>query len=147
MRLALKLSPDQPQVLNYLGYSFVDAGRNLPEALDMIKRAVAARPDDGYILDSLAWTYYRMARFDEALEPMEKAVELDAVDPILNDHLGDIYWALGRKLEAQFQWRRAQSFSPAPKDEARIRRKLAVGLDAVLKEEGAAPLSITADGN
>lgn len=147
MRLALKLSPDQPQVLNYLGYSFVDAGRNLDEALDMIKRAVAARPDDGFIIDSLAWTYYRMGRFAEAVEPMERAVELDAVDPILNDHLGDIFWAVGRNLEAQFQWRRALSFEPEAKDIARIKRKLEVGLDVVLKEEAANPPAVTADDN
>ena len=147
MRLALKLSPDQPQVLNYLGYSFVDAGRNLDEALEMIKRAVAARPDDGYIIDSLAWTYYRMNRFADAVEPMERAAELEAVDPIVNDHLGDIYWAVGRHLEAQFQWRRALSFAPEDKEIARIKRKLDVGLDVVLKEEAALPPSVTADGN
>ena len=147
MRLALKLSPDQPQVLNYLGYAFVDAGRNLDEALQMIQRAVAARPDDGYIIDSLAWALYRMGRTAEAVEPMERAAELEAVDPIVNDHLGDVYWAVGRTLEAQFQWRRALSFKPEPDEEARIKRKLEVGLDVVLKEEGAKPPSVTADGN
>lgn len=147
MRLALKLSPDQPQVLNYLGYAFVDAGRNLDEALAMIQRAVAARPDDGYIIDSLAWTYYRMGRFADAVEPMERAAEIEAVDPIVNDHLGDIYWAVGRTLEAQFQWRRALSFKPDAKDEARILRKLDLGLDAVLLEEAGKPPAVTANGN
>ena len=147
MRLALKLNPDQPQVLNYLGYSFVDAGRNLDEALAMIQKAVAAMPDDGYIVDSLAWALYRLGRTAEAVAPMEHAVELEAVDPILNDHLGDVYWAVGRKLEAEFQWHRALSFKPDAKDEVRIRRKLAVGLDVVLTEEAGTPAAITADGN
>ncbi len=147
MRLALTLNPDQPQVLNYLGYAFVDANRNLEEALGMIERAVAARPDDGYIIDSLAWALYRMGRFDEAVEPMERAAELEAVDPIVNDHLGDVYWVVGRKLEADFQWRRALSFDPDEKDAARIRRKLEVGLDQVLEAEAATPPAVTADGN
>jgi tetratricopeptide (TPR) repeat protein len=147
MRLALKLNPDQPQVLNYLGYSFVDSNRNLEEALAMIEKAVAARPDDGYIVDSLGWALYRLGRTTDALVPMERAVELEAVDPILNDHLGDVYWSVGRKLEAEFQWHRALSFKPTAKDEARIRRKLEVGLDVVLEEEGAVPGAVTADGN
>ena len=147
MRLALQLSPDQPQVLNYLGYSFVDANRNLDEALAMIEKAVAARPDDGYIVDSLGWALYQLGRTAEAVAPMERAVELEAVDPILNDHLGDVYWAVGRKLEAEFQWHRALSFKPDPKDEARIRRKLDLGLDLVLEDEGAQPGAVTADGN
>lgn len=136
-RRALALNPDQPQVLNYLGYSLVDRGEKLPEALDMIERAVAAAPE-GYILDSLAWALYRLGRFDEALAPMEQASLLEPVDPVVTDHLGDIYWVVGRKLEAQFQWRRALSFDPEEKEAVRIRRKLELGLDAVLAEEATA---------
>lgn len=139
-REALKLNPDQPQVLNYLGYSFVDRGENLDEALGMIERAVAERPDAGYIIDSLAWAYYRLGRYQDAVPQMERASLLEPVDPIVTDHLGDVYWAVGRKLEARFQWRRALSFEPEEKDAIRIRRKLEVGLDVVLQEEGAPPL-------
>ena len=139
-RQALSLQPDQPQVLNYLGYSFLDRNENLDEALDMIKRAVAAEPESGYILDSLAWAFYRLGRYDEAVAPMEKASLLEPVDAVVTDHLGDVYWAVGRKLEAAFQWQRAASFEPAEKDAARIKRKLEVGLDAVLAEEGVPPL-------
>lgn len=146
-RKALELNPDQPQVLNYLGYSFVEMNENLDEALDMIERAVAARPNDGYITDSLAWVYYRLGRYEDAVEPMERASLLEPVDPIVTDHLGDIYWAVGRKLEARFQWRRALSYEPEEKDAVRIRRKLEVGLDVVLSEEGAPPLGAKADGN
>ena len=141
LRKALELNPDQPQVLNYLGYSYVDRGTNLDEALGMIKRAVTAQPDSGFIIDSLAWAYYRLGRYQDAVEPMERASLLEPVDPIVTDHLGDIYWAVGRQLEARFQWRRALSFEPEEKEAIRIRRKLEVGLDVVLKEEGAPALT------
>jgi tetratricopeptide (TPR) repeat protein len=136
-RKALELNPDQPNVLNYLGYSLVEQRRNLDEALDMIERAVAARPDSGFITDSLGWVFYRLGRFEEAVEPMERAVELEPNDPIINDHLGDVYWMVGRYREAEFQWHRALSFDPEPEDAARIRRKLEVGLTVVLEEEAA----------
>jgi Flp pilus assembly protein TadD len=135
-RKALELNPGQPQVLNYLGYSLVEQRRNLDEALDMIERAVAARPDSGFIVDSLAWVYYRLGRFDEAVEPMERAAELLPTDPIINDHLGDVYWMVGREREARFQWERALSLDPAEEDADRIRLKLDIGLDAVLEAEG-----------
>ena len=144
-RSALERNPDQPQVLNYLGYSMVEKGINLDEALSMIERAVEARPDSGYIIDSLGWVLYRLGRYDEAVEPMEKAVEIEAVDPIVNDHLGDVYWAVGRTREAEFQWHRALSFEPKEEDAARIRRKLEVGLDVVLEEEGAPALKLATD--
>lgn len=142
-RKALELKPGQPNVLNYLGYSYVEMQTNLDEALDMIERAVAARPGDGYITDSLGWVYYRTGRYDEAVEQMERAVELMPVDAIVNDHLGDVYWAVNRKREAEFQWRRALSFDPEEEEAVRIRRKLEIGLDATLEEEGAAPLTRT----
>jgi len=141
-RKALELSPDQPQVLNYLGYSMVEKGENYDEALSLIQKAVEARPDDGYITDSLGWIYYRLGRYQEAEKEMERAAELTPLDPIINDHLGDVLWAVGRQLEARFQWRRAMSFNPEPEDLARIRRKLEVGLDKVLEEEGAPPLAV-----
>ena len=145
-RKALELFPDQPSVLNYLGYSYVEKRENLDEALDMIERAVAARPYDGYIRDSLGWVFYRLGRYDDAVREMERAVELMPVDPVLNDHLGDTYWAVGREREARFQWSRALSFitDETNLDELnpdRIRRKLEVGLDVVLEEEGGEPIN------
>jgi tetratricopeptide (TPR) repeat protein len=144
-RKALELSPDQPSVLNYLGYSYVEQKKNLDEALGMIERAVAARPFDGYIRDSLGWVFYRLGRYDEAVEEMERAVELMPTDPVLNDHLGDVYWAVDRKREARFQWSRALSFitdetDPDELKPERVRRKLEVGLDVVLEEEGGDPI-------
>jgi len=136
-RKALELEPDQPNVLNYLGYSLVEKGIKLDEALEMIRKAVEKRPNDGYITDSLGWALYRLGRYEEAVEPMERAVELTPLDPVINDHLGDVYWMVGRKREARFQWKRALSFGPDEKDAARIRRKLEVGLDKVLEEERA----------
>lgn len=146
-RKALKLRPDQPQVLNYLGYSLVEKQIKLDEALEMIERAVAARPESGYIVDSLGWVLYRLGRYEEAVGHMETAVELMPVDPVVNDHLGDVYWAVGRKREAEFQWKRALSVidpddTDGEADPERIRRKLQVGLDDVLAEEGAPPLKV-----
>ena len=103
----------------------------------MIERAVAARPDSGFITDSLGWVFYRLGRYEEAVAPMERAVELEPNDPIINDHLGDVYWMVGRYREAEFQWHRALSFDPEPEDAARIRRKLDVGLGQVLEDEAA----------
>ncbi|MEM6386554.1 MAG: tetratricopeptide repeat protein [Pseudomonadota bacterium] len=149
-RTALELRPDQPQVLNYLGYSFLEMQTNYDEALEMIERAVELRPDSGYILDSLGWGLFRLGRYDEAVGPMENAVEKMPIDPIVNDHLGDVYWAVGRYREAEFQWHRALSFITDETDlndidPDRIRRKLDIGLYGVLEEEGADPLRVVND--
>lgn len=149
-RMALELNPGQPQVLNYLGYSLVEKQIKLDEALSMIEQAVAASPDSGYIVDSLGWVLYRLGRYEEAVEHMERAVELMPIDPVVNDHLGDVFWAVDRKREAQFQWMRALSFvdhddTDGEADPDRIRRKLEVGLDTVLEEEGSEPLKIADD--
>ncbi len=138
-------------MLNYLGYSLVEKHRTLDEALAMIETAVRARPNSGHIVDSLGWVLYRLGRYDEAVGHMERAAELMPVDPVVNDHLGDVLWAVGRKLEARFQWQRALSFvdPDAPDHEAdpdRIRRKLEVGLDEVLAEEGKPPLRVVENG-
>lgn len=134
-RRALELAPNQPLVLNYLGYSLVEKNLNLEEAQDMIEKAVAARPDSGFIADSLGWVLFKLGKFQDAVEPMERAVELMPDDPVVNDHLGDVYWKVGRKREASFQWSRAISFDPAEEDLVRIRRKLEIGLDGVQAEE------------
>ncbi len=125
---ALELEPDQPFVLNYLGYSWVDQGLNLDEAQEMLHQAVAARPDDGFIVDSLGWVFYRLEEFERAVEQLERAVELQPGDPVINDHLGDAYWQVGREREAYFQWRRALSLDPEEDEIAKIREKLKFGL-------------------
>lgn len=144
-RLALEFVPDNPTVLNYLGYSLVEERRNLDEALDMIERAVAGDPESGYIVDSLGWAFFRLGRYDEAVPVLERAVELLPNDPVINDHLGDAYWMVGREREARFQWRRALSLGPhADLDLDRVRRKLEVGLTVVLAEEDADPAAASA---
>ncbi|EPX76988.1 tetratricopeptide repeat protein [Litoreibacter arenae] len=143
-RKALELSPNQPDILNYLGYSLVEQRIKLDEALEMIQTAVKESPDSGYITDSLGWIFYRLGRFEEAVAPMERAVELLPVDPIVNDHLGDVYWMVGREREAEFQWKRALSFEPEEKEAERIRAKLSRGLDAVLADEAKAETTRTA---
>jgi Flp pilus assembly protein TadD len=130
MKKALGLYPDQPLVLNYLGYSWVDQGSHLEEGMDMIRRAVEQRPDDGYIVDSLGWAYYRTGNYDEAVKNLERAVELKPEDPTINDHLGDAYWRVGRTLEAHFQWSHAKDLNPDPEELPKIEAKLKDGLRA-----------------
>lgn len=140
-RNALTINPDQANVLNYLGYSLIDRGEKLDEAMTMIEKAVSLQPESGYIVDSLAWGLFKLGKYETAIPHMEKAAELMPVDPIVTDHLGDLYWAVGRQLEAKFQWRRALSFDPELKDATRIREKLRIGLDRVLVNEGLKPTS------
>ncbi len=130
-RRALELNPEQPQVLNYLGYSLVDMNKNLDEGLDMIKRAVDARPDDGYIVDSLGWAFYRMGKFDDATTELERAVQLRAGDATINDHLGDAYWRVGRKLEAVYQWNRALISEGEDINREHVKEKIANGLPPI----------------
>ncbi len=126
---ALELQPDQPFVLNYLGYSWVDQGINLDRALEMIQRAVDLRANDGYIIDSLGWAYYRMGNFEDAVVHLERASELRPEDPTINDHLGDAYWHVGRRLEARFQWQRALTLEPEEEEMVTtIKDKLEHGL-------------------
>jgi tetratricopeptide (TPR) repeat protein len=128
LKMALALFPDQPHVLNYLGYSWIDQGVNLDEGMRMIKRAVEQRADDGYIVDSLGWAYYRLGNMEEAVKQLERAIELKPEDPTINDHLGDAYWRVGRELEARFQWSHARDLKPEPEDLAKIEAKLKSGL-------------------
>jgi tetratricopeptide (TPR) repeat protein len=125
---ALELEPEQPYVMNYLAYSWVEKQRHLDQAKSMLARAVQLRPDDGFIVDSLGWVYYRLKEFDNAVIHLERAVELRSQDPVINDHLGDAYWQVGRRQEARFQWRRALSLEPEedqiPAIEAKIKRGL-----------------------
>lgn len=130
-RKALELFPDQPQVLNYLGYSWVDMNINLEEGLQMIQKAVDLRPSDGYIVDSLGWAYFRLGRFEDAVREMERAVSLKPEDPVLNDHLGDAYWRVGRRLEATFQWNQARDLKPDPDVLAALQQKLLKGLPPI----------------
>ncbi|HEX4709313.1 tetratricopeptide repeat protein [Phenylobacterium sp.] len=128
LQAALKAHPDEPELLNYLGYSWIDRGEHLKEALDMVQKAVAADPRSGAMVDSLGWAYYRMGDYKQAVEKLEQAVELEAGDPEINNHLGDAYWKVGRRDEAQFQWRRVLTLKPDDKIKASAETKLASGL-------------------
>ncbi len=128
MRKALELQPEQPHVLNYLGYSWIDQGVNLDEGMKMIKRAVEQRPDDGYIVDSLGWAYFRIGNYEEAAKNLERAIDLKPEDPTINDHLGDAYWRVGRTLEAKFQWSHARDLKPEPDELPKIEAKIENGL-------------------
>jgi len=128
LKKALQLSPDQPLVLNYLGYSWIDQNRNLRKGLSLIEKAVSLKPDDGYIVDSLGWAHYRLGNYKEAVRFLERAVELKPEDPVLNDHLGDALWRVDRLREARFQWQQALTLSPEPEEEEKIKLKLEKGL-------------------
>ncbi len=128
LKKALDLFPEQPHVLNYLGYSWIDQGTHLDEGMSMIKRAVKQRPDDGYIVDSLGWAYFKLGNYPEAVKQLERAIELKPEDPTINDHLGDAYWRVGRTLEARFQWAHARDLKPEPEDLVKIEAKLKDGL-------------------
>jgi tetratricopeptide (TPR) repeat protein len=128
IQTALKLSPEQPELLNYLGYSWVDRGRNIPVALTMLEKARTLRPYDGYIVDSVGWAYYQLGRYDDAAKTLEAAVLLVPGDPTINDHLGDALWRAGRRIDARFQWNHAITFSDNDTDKAAIEKKLKTGL-------------------
>jgi tetratricopeptide (TPR) repeat protein len=136
---ALSLLPPKPrtgreraeraQVLNYLAYSWVDMHMNIEKSFDMLREAVSLTPEDGAIVDSLGWAYYRLGKYDEAVRELERAILLRAGDATINDHLGDAYWKVGRKREAYFKWSQALGLNPEPEDRVKIERKLASGLD------------------
>ncbi|WP_454617309.1 tetratricopeptide repeat protein [Bradyrhizobium cenepequi] len=146
MRKALEMQPEQPHVLNYLGYSWIDQGINLDEGMKMIKRAVEQRPDDGYIVDSLGWAYYRIGNYDEAVKQLERAIDLKPEDPTINDHLGDAYWRVGRTLEAKFQWAHARDLKPEAEELPKIEAKIENGLPEDTSNNAAAVEKKKEDG-
>ncbi len=121
---ALKLKPDQPYVLNYLGYSWIDRGMNLESAKSMIEKAVSIKPNDGFIVDSLGWAFFQLGKYNQAVKYLEKAASLEPGDPVINDHLGDAYWLTNRRIEARFQWMRSLSQNPMVQRKEVIREKL-----------------------
>lgn len=135
LKQALALSNDNPLVLNYLGYSWIEQGVHLDEAVGMIEKAVEQRPNDGFIVDSLGWARYRLGDYGQAVEYLERAVELEPGDPTINEHLGDAYWHVGRRIEARFQWSHALDMKPEQDRLAPLRAKLDFGLNPALDVE------------
>ena len=125
LKAALAVSPDEPELLNYLGYSWIDRGEHLKDAMAMVEKAVAADPRSGAMVDSLGWAYYRLGDYKKSVEKLEEAVELEAGDPEINNHLGDAYWKVGRRDEALFQWRRVLTLQPDAKIKADAEAKIA----------------------
>jgi tetratricopeptide (TPR) repeat protein len=143
---ALELNPDQPLVLNYLGYSWVDQGMNLEEAFKMLRRAVELQPNDGYIVDSLGWAHFKLGQYEQAAQTLEKAINLKPADPVLNDHLGDAYWRVNRRIEAHFQWNHARDMGPDPEDLPTILKKIEFGLPDVTTDTAAPNPSVQKEG-
>ncbi|HVQ11486.1 MAG TPA: tetratricopeptide repeat protein, partial [Methyloceanibacter sp.] len=141
---ALVLSPDESLVLNYLGYSWVDQGSNLKQAMDYIRKAVKLKPDDGYYVDSLGWAYFRLGNLPAAVENLERAVELKPDDPIINDHLGDAYWKVGRTLEAKYQWQQALTLKPEDEQIVTLKKKIESGLPETAETKSAQDRTIEA---
>ena len=131
---ALELEPEQPFVMNYLAFSWVEQKRHLDESKRMLVRAVELRPEDGFIVDSLGWVYYRLGEYPDAVRYLERAVELQPQDPVINDHLGDAFWRTGRRSEARFQWRRALSLEPEEDEVPKIQDKIKQGLGDEAKD-------------
>jgi len=129
LKAALVLAPDEPELLNYLGYMWIDRGENLPKAIEMVQRAVAQRPRSGAMIDSLGWAYYRLGDYRSALSNLERAVMFEPADPDVNDHLGDAYWKVGRRIEARFQWSRVLTLQPSEAIRQKVEAKLKSGLD------------------
>lgn len=133
LKQALKLKPEQPLVMNYLAYSWVEQGMNRTEALAMLRRAVELRPEDGFIIDSLGWAYYQLGDYKSAIKYLEQAILIEPGEATVNDHLGDAYWRVGRKLEARYQWQHALTLKPQEKEVAVIQRKIESGLAEIPK--------------
>lgn len=133
---ALAQRPEEPELLNYLGYTWIDRGERLAEALDMVRRASEANPHSGAMVDSLGWAHYRLGDYKEAVEKLERAAELEPSDPEINHHLGDAYWRVGRRLEAQFQWNKVLTLEPNDATKSAVESKLKSGLGAPPKAPG-----------
>lgn len=127
LKKAISYAPNQPALLNYLGYSYIDRGENLKKALKMVKKAVEKAPNDGYIIDSLGWAFYKLGKYKESEEYLKRAVELKPSDPLINDHYGDCLWHLGHELQARYQWMRARDLKPDLKALPLIERKIKEG--------------------
>ena len=133
---ALKINPNRADVLNYLGYSWVEKGQHLDQAVAMLEKARALRPMDGFIADSVGWAYFRLGRYQDAVRTLEEAVQLAPGAPDVNEHLGDAYWRAGRKIDARYQWQHALQLKPDAKEKPVLERKLQFGLDAVAASGG-----------
>ncbi len=125
---ALTAAPDDPTILNYLGYMWVDTGRRVAQGAEMVARAHAAEPENGNIQDSLGWAQFRQGQYDIAVETLEGAVSKEPANAEINDHLGDAYWQVGRRREAQWQWNRVLTLDPDAQTRAEVEQKLANGL-------------------
>ncbi len=128
LKTALTLNPDNPAILNYLGYSWIDRGIHLDEGLKLVQKALQLAPDSGAITDSLGWAHYKLGNYEQAVHYLERASALAPDISEILDHLGDTYWQVGRFKDAGFQWQRALQFSQDPSERARLEQKLETGL-------------------
>jgi tetratricopeptide (TPR) repeat protein len=130
LQQALTLQPDQPDVLNYLGYTWLTQGQNVTQAREMIAKALSLKPNDPQIIDSMGWAFFLTGDYIKAAKYLEKAIEIIPGDATVNEHLGDVYWLQGRKTEARFQWERSLTFTDDESTKESIRKKLQEGVSA-----------------
>ncbi len=142
---ALELQPDQPEVLNYLGYMWLVRGERVEEAAHMIAKAYEQRSDQPHIIDSMGWLYYKTGKLPQAAGLLEKAVTLMPNDPSVNDHLGDVYWQSGRRTEARFQWQKALGLTKDRQMIETLQNKIAKGLPAYTYSNVKVDLSMEGD--
>ena len=128
LKMAMTLQPNDPYVINYLAYSWLDRKMNIDLALNLLEKAVELEPSDGYILDSLGWAHYLSNSYEKSVYFLEKAVSFLPNDPTLNDHLGDAYWKSGRYDEAQSQWKRVLIIDPEFKNKDDVKKKIELGI-------------------
>jgi len=135
LQTARALSGDEPNVLNYLGYSWINQGIYLDEGLKIIREAVKKEPKNGAFVDSLGWAHYRLGNYKQALILLVRASQIESGDPVVTDHLGDALWRVGRKVEARYQWRKALAFAPSDEERVKIEEKLLTGLGPAEKKK------------
>ncbi|MFN3931205.1 MAG: tetratricopeptide repeat protein [Brevundimonas sp.] len=133
---ALQMAPNEPVLLNHLGYLWVDSGRRVEQGAELIARAFAADPRNANIQDSLGWAQYRRGQFDAAVTTLEEAVSKQPANAEINDHLGDAYWQVGRRREAAWQWNRVLTLEPEPERRAEVEQKLTDGLTGTVLSGG-----------
>ncbi len=124
IKKAQALNDSRPEILNFVGYGLINRAIDIPAGMDMIREALKASPRSGAIIDSLGWGYYKLGQYQEALSYIEQAVQMDPSDPEVNDHLGDVYKAMGRDVEAGYEWQRVLSLKISDKQAVAIRKKL-----------------------
>ena len=130
LKQSLKILPDQPHVLNYLAYGWVEKNKNINQSLEMLKKATEIRKNDGYIIDSLGWAYYANKNYKEAEKYLQMAVEILPLDPVINDHYADTLWMLNKNIQARYFWKHVLNLNATEQElKDKINKKIIFGIN------------------